>query len=73
MALGEAPMTAEEFLLKLATEGGAIVGSGAAHEIEISDARVRGDWFQVGALGFILRTKAWRVRAEEALHERSAR
>lgn len=59
---------AEQFLLRLANANGAIVSSGAAHAIEIADARSSGRWFQVGALGFILRFKDWRERAEAALH-----
>ena len=59
---------AKKFLLRVAETNGAIVSSAAAHEIEIADARVRGDWLVIDSLGFILRFKDWRERAEKAIH-----
>lgn len=58
---------ADAFLERLASDGGAIVSSAAATEIEIADARVEGRWFQIGSLGFIIRQETWRRMAEAAL------
>ena len=58
--------TKEEMFARLAREGGCIVSSGAASEMEIADARVRGDFYvDEDGLGFILRSKAWLDRVHK--------
>ncbi len=52
--------TADELLARLVERGGAIVSSGACSEMEIADARVRGDFYiDSKGMGYVLRLKAW--------------
>lgn len=52
--------TAEDILARLVENGGAIVSSGDCSELEIADARVRGDFYVDDAgLGYVLRMKKW--------------
>lgn len=46
---------AAAFINRLAYEGGCIVSSAACSPDEISQAVAEGRWFQLGALGFVLR------------------
>lgn len=66
--LCESKTDVEQFLLRLAETNGAIVSSGCASTLEIADAQSRGDFLVLdNGLGFILRTKDWRTRAENAI------
>ena len=52
--------TADELLARLIARGGAIVSSGVCSEMEIADARARGDFYvDAKHLGYVLRLKAW--------------
>lgn len=65
----------EELLDRLACEGGCVVSSGAASELEISNARARGDFYvDDNGFGFILRPKAWldRVHARDGYMQPTA-
>lgn len=63
---GAEVQSAEDLLDRLAREGGCIVSSGSASELEIADARVRGDFYvDERGLGFILRSKQWLDRVHK--------
>lgn len=52
--------TADDLLARLVARGGAIVSSGVCSEMEIADARARGDFYvDAKHLGYVLRLKAW--------------
>lgn len=58
--------TADEFLHRLMTNGGAIVSSNMCSDMEIADARLRGDFYvDVDGLGYVLRMKEWLARVHE--------
>ena len=55
---------ADDLLARLVTNGGAIVSSGSCSDMEIADARVRGDFYvDADGLGYVLRMKSWLDRA----------
>jgi|APSaa5957512535_1039671.scaffolds.fasta_scaffold64314_2 hypothetical protein len=57
----------EEMFNKLASEGGAIVSSGRCSEMEIANARARGDFFvDKDGLGYVLRLKKWLDKVHKA-------
>ena len=59
----------EKLLALLAAEGGCIVSSADCHEIEIAEARARGDfWVDDDGLGYVRRLPEWLSR-----HSRYAR
>jgi hypothetical protein len=61
--------TLNDLITKLSTEGGCIVSSADCHEIEITDAQVRGDFVVLdGGLGFVRRLPEWMQK-----HSRYAR
>lgn len=58
--------SADELLARLVERGGAIVSSGSCSEMEIADARVRGDFYVDGnGLGYVLRMKKWLDKVHE--------
>jgi hypothetical protein len=55
--------TIEEMLDKMGNQGGCIVSSADADEIEIADARARGDFYvDAEGYGYILRLPEWLAR-----------
>lgn len=53
----------EELFRRLVEKGGCIVSSADCHQIEIADARVRGDWWvDENGMGFVLRLPEWLAR-----------
>lgn len=53
----------EELFRRLVEKGGCIVSSADCHQIEIADARVRGDWWvDENGMGFVLRLPGWLAR-----------
>lgn len=58
----------EELLRKLRENGGCIVSSADCNEIEIADAKARGDWWVDDGFGYVLRLPEWL-----ASHSRYAR
>ena len=62
-------MNAEQMLEKIGLMGGCIVSSADCSEIEIADARVRGDFYvDADGFGFVRRLPEWLQ-----LHSRDAR
>lgn len=58
--------TPKGLLDKLVREGGCIVSSGDCSELEIADARVRGDFYvDETGFGYVLRMKQWLDRVHE--------
>ena len=60
--------SADEALARLVQRGGAIVSSNSCSELEIADARARGDFYvDEHGYGYVLRLKAWldRVHARD--------
>lgn len=60
--------SADELLNRLAERGSAIVSSGSCSEMEIADARARGDFYvDATGLGYVLRLREWldRVHARD--------
>lgn len=49
----------KEIFDKLANEGGCLVNSADCSEMEISDARSRGDFYLDGSVGFVRRLPQW--------------
>ena len=60
--------SADELLARLADRGSAIVSSGSCSEMEIADARARGDFYvDANGYGYVLRLREWldRVHARD--------
>lgn len=52
--------TLQELVTRLAVEGGCLVASADCSEIEIADARVRGDWYvDAEGFGYVRRLPEW--------------
>lgn len=67
--------SADELLARLVDRGGAIVSSGVCSEMEIADARARGDFYvDSKGLGYVLRLKAWvdKVHARDGYMQQQA-
>jgi len=65
--------TANDLLNKLVRDGGAIVSSGECSEMEISDARARGDFYvDDNSMGYVLRHKEWLARVKRLNEAASA-
>ena len=59
--------TADDLIQRLVSHGGAIVSSGDCSEMEIADARVRGDFYvDDNGLGYVIRLKKWLDRVHAA-------
>ena len=59
--------TADDLLARLVDQGGAVVSSGVCSEMEIADARARGDFYVDGAgIGYVIRLKKWLDRVHAA-------
>ena len=59
--------SADELLARLVEKGGAIVSSNDCSEMEIADARVRGDFYvDANSLGYVLRLKLWLDKIHES-------
>lgn len=57
---------ADELIQKLVEQGGAIVSSGDCSEMEIADARARGDFYvDENGMGFVLRLRRWLERVHQ--------
>lgn len=62
------PDSLTTLVMRLITEGGAIVGTGTASTLEIADAQARGDFYVTpGGYGLIHRSQEWKDKAEKAI------
>jgi hypothetical protein len=58
--------SADEMLARLVERGSAIVSSGSCSEMEIADARARGDFYvDANGYGYVLRLRAWLDRVHQ--------